>query len=302
MGNQQANGLLNQATCDLLTDEERCQRKRRGAAVGTCSRFCGEDGDEDGGCCGDPCGTSGVGGGLGSTSGVEVRVRPEGTVLPVNAEVSHAVDPNSFAEDLLEHQRSNTAWGIHDSDAAVQASPAKIGLLGSPQKVKGSPGNNIQITGLGGLDCMDMKPDEAKLRLEHIVTEWKRKLLAGLVVSLDREPVTLAYDPDLQGLEVREHGSLHPLAVLTECRFTCDSPTGPDDAGEKFYSVAVIFEGELDELVFQFDEEADRVAFALTLQVLANEARDEKESCATTERPQEQAGTWQEEEESEDSY
>eukprot|EP00448_Togula_jolla_P029659 CAMPEP_0170628690 /NCGR_PEP_ID=MMETSP0224-20130122/32849_1 /TAXON_ID=285029 /ORGANISM="Togula jolla, Strain CCCM 725" /LENGTH=205 /DNA_ID=CAMNT_0010956193 /DNA_START=90 /DNA_END=704 /DNA_ORIENTATION=+ len=97
---------------------------------------------------------------------------------------------------------------------------------------------------------------------------WTRRLFEGAVVALDGEPVHIRIDTELGCLEVREHETLCPLAELRICR---ELPQKPGDIAAAFELMASF--GELDTLLFQFDEAEHRAGFRAALEGVAHDAR-----------------------------
>jgi len=97
---------------------------------------------------------------------------------------------------------------------------------------------------------------------------WRKRLVRGAEVSLDREPVSLIVDPELGCLEVREHSVLYPLALMSSCSEM------PNAEARDAFELCVAF-GGLDTLVFQFDEAAERTGFAAALFELSTTARQQ---------------------------
>lgn len=108
--------------------------------------------------------------------------------------------------------------------------------------------------------------------LENNAAEWwRRSLENGVAVSLDGEPVFLTLDVELACLEVREHDQLYPLAALKTCEHLSRHPI--DNVMSTEFELVVTF-AEMDDLVFQFDEEEQRDSFALALTLLAEMSRE----------------------------
>lgn len=96
--------------------------------------------------------------------------------------------------------------------------------------------------------------------------EWRRCLEHGAAVSLDGEPVILSLDS--WSLRVRGRDSLYHLAELRGCEELPRAYGGQADAFELVVSFS-----DLEPLVFQFDEEEFRTAFAQVMDQLALEAK-----------------------------
>lgn len=168
-------------------------------------------------------------------------------------EALEAIDPTDGLQLPGVLVTPSRAFASHDF---IQAeSPVRMALSQNPDFAK---------------QFKELSPDGVKSRIERVIDEWEKRLKAGIGVSLGQEKVTLAFDFELQCLDVRERGSLYPLAALAECTHL---PRGSDINGA--FEVLAFFHNS-EELVFQFDCGHDRAAFALTLHALASEARKHK--------------------------
>lgn len=128
----------------------------------------------------------------------------------------------------------------------------------------------INGAGYSQRDVMEFeKPSSA--RSARMPSMWRRRLLAGVNVSLDNEPVFVKHDDDLACLEIPAHDALVPLAVLKRCEaLPCDEVT----CDASHFELRVMFDSEeMETLVFQFDQESDRTGFANALEELAAEAK-----------------------------
>lgn len=110
-----------------------------------------------------------------------------------------------------------------------------------------------------------LSPEAVRARLDRIVQDMRCELEAGTNMLLGRQRVTLAFDPALQCLDIREHGSLYPLAALGECSQIPRRGDGALEVLAQFYNSEA--------LLFRFHRGQDRAAFVLTLYALAAEAR-----------------------------
>lgn len=132
--------------------------------------------------------------------------------------------------------------------------------------------DKIKASGYSQRDVMEFEkgspPPSARMP-----SMWRRRLSAGVDVSLDHEPVNVKLDEELACLEVEQHDILVPLSVLNRCEaVACNTNEQLCDASH--YELRVVFEcEELDALVFQFDEESDRTGFKEALEEIAAEAR-----------------------------
>eukprot|EP00428_Durinskia_dybowskii_P025382 CAMPEP_0170240298 /NCGR_PEP_ID=MMETSP0116_2-20130129/19907_1 /TAXON_ID=400756 /ORGANISM="Durinskia baltica, Strain CSIRO CS-38" /LENGTH=219 /DNA_ID=CAMNT_0010491117 /DNA_START=54 /DNA_END=713 /DNA_ORIENTATION=+ len=106
---------------------------------------------------------------------------------------------------------------------------------------------------------------------------WIRQLRVGAVVALDREPVHVAHDSELNCLEVREHDLLYPLAEMRTCTELAGAAVG---APEDCYELEVAF-ADLEVLLFQFDCAEQRAGFAEALGLLAAQAREAEAPAAS---------------------
>lgn len=103
---------------------------------------------------------------------------------------------------------------------------------------------------------------------DNLPATWRRRLCQGAIMALDGEPVRVLLDTELGCLEVREHEALYPLAELRMCSELPHKSHDLDTA----YELTITF-GELEALLFQFDEEEERAGFRAALDALAVEAR-----------------------------
>merc|ERR1712062_225145 len=101
------------------------------------------------------------------------------------------------------------------------------------------------------------------------IDEWRRSLELGAVVSLDGEPVILTFDPEAWCFQVRTCDTLYPLAELRGCE---ELPRAYGSGAADAFELVVSF-ADLGPLVFQFDEDDTRAAFAGVLHQLALDAR-----------------------------
>lgn len=172
-----------------------------------------------------------------------------------------------FVGELLEAQEDNSnPVETQASSAKVFAPPTAHPVSQEPESpTKAAASSNSDFARLlGGLP-----PEGARARVEGIVRDWREKLRAGIKISLNFEKVMLSYDPALQCLDAREHGTLYPLAALHECTHLPRATEGsPFELRAEF--------NDSEALVFQFRQGYDRAAFALTLHSLSTEARKDK--------------------------
>lgn len=118
-----------------------------------------------------------------------------------------------------------------------------------------------------------LAPEGIRARLDCLISDWREKLEASVRMQLDGDMVTLAYDPALQCLDVREQGALYPLAALGDC-IHLPREVESKEAGASF-KLKVPFH-DYEAITVQFDCGHDRAAFALALHALAVEARQDK--------------------------
>lgn len=99
--------------------------------------------------------------------------------------------------------------------------------------------------------------------------EWRRCLEYGAAVSLDGEPVILSLDAVRWSLRVRGRDTIYNLAELRSCE---DLPRAYGSGQADAYELVVSF-ADMEPLVFQFDEDEIRAAFAQVMNQLALDAR-----------------------------
>jgi len=138
---------------------------------------------------------------------------------------------------------------------------------GSPTKVALS--KNLDLA----KELRGLAPEGLRARLDRLIRDWREKLEASVRMQLNGDMVTLAYDPALQCLDVREHGALYPLAVLGDC-IHLPREVDSKEAGVSF-KLKVPFH-DYEAITVQFDCGHDRAAFALSLHALAVEVRQDK--------------------------
>jgi len=175
-----------------------------------------------------------------------------------------------FAGDLLEaHEDSSNPIKMHASSGKVLSPPIARSLSHGSQDpdsyykaaLHSNPDFNRELTKL--------TPEAARERRERIVHDWRAKLRVGIAISTGRQSVIYSYDPALQCLDARRHGTLYPVAALHECAHLTRVSQGAP------YELRVEF-NDCEALRFRFEKDFDRASFALTLHSLALEARKDK--------------------------
>merc|ERR1712196_475351 len=102
----------------------------------------------------------------------------------------------------------------------------------------------------------------APVQLSKAALLWRRRLLIGTSVLLNREHVRVKLNLKAGCLEICKHGTLYPLVNLSICSvFPCVTAEHCDHA---IFELEVSVAG-LEVLVFEFNDEEQRAGFAEAL-------------------------------------